>query len=182
MEVTEVRIKLMRNRKDKLKAFCSITFDNAFVVRDLKIIEGLKGIFVAMPSRKLTDRCPKCSTKNHLRANFCNECGLKLSEKRRPLPTSAKLHADVAHPINSDCRQMIQTQILEAYKEEAKRVFGEDIGLERVSSPEEEGYGIDYDEMDMEERAPLKTTSREEEYQEAKEKRTQDEFGAGIFG
>ena len=150
MEVTEVRIKLMRNRKDKLKAFCSVTFDNMFVVRDLKIIEGMKGIFVAMPSRKLTDKCPRCNTKNHLRANYCNECGLKLSNRRRQYSSSAKLHVDIAHPINSECRQMIQEKILEHYKEEVKRVFGEDISLTRVSSPEEEGYQGEYDDASEE--------------------------------
>ena len=53
MQISEIRIKLVENRTDRLKAFCSVTFDNCFVVRDLKIIEGTDGFFVAMPSRKL---------------------------------------------------------------------------------------------------------------------------------
>jgi len=56
VEITEVRIKLMEDPHDRLKAFCSITLDGMFVIRDLKIIQGAKGPFVAMPSRKLTDR------------------------------------------------------------------------------------------------------------------------------
>src|SRR5215813_8935543 len=72
----------MEDNNERLQAFCSVTFDDAFVVRDLKIIEGTKGSFVAMPSRKLTDRCPQCSCKNHLRARFCNQCGAKLDEDR----------------------------------------------------------------------------------------------------
>ncbi len=64
MEITEVRIKLMDDPHDRLQGFCSITFDASFVIRDLKIIQGAKGPFVAMPSRKLTDRCPQCNTKN----------------------------------------------------------------------------------------------------------------------
>ena len=82
MEITEVRIKLMEDPGERLQAFCSITFDNSFVVRDLKIIEGANGPFVAMPSRKLTARCPQCHCKNHLRASFCNQCGLRLNEER----------------------------------------------------------------------------------------------------
>jgi len=84
VEITEVRIKLMEdsNENERLQAFCSVTFDDAFVVRDLKIIEGTKGSFVAMPSRKLTDRCPGCGCKNHLRARYCNQCGAKLDEDR----------------------------------------------------------------------------------------------------
>src|SRR5207237_9594274 len=104
--ITEVRIKLVEENNERLQAFCSVTFDNAFVVRDLKIIEGTKGYFVAMPSRKLTDRCGGCGCKNHLRARFCNSCGHKLDENRafRDADGRAKLHADIAHPINSACR------------------------------------------------------------------------------
>src|SRR6516225_7060206 len=88
---------------ERLQAFCSITFDDMFVIRDLKIIEGAKGFFVAMPSRKLTDRCHHCGTKNHLRSRFCNQCGARLDENRaiRDADGRAKLHADIAHPINS---------------------------------------------------------------------------------
>lgn len=53
MEITEIRISL--HDDNKLKAFASITFDDCFVVRGLKIIEGAKGTFVAMPSRKRPD-------------------------------------------------------------------------------------------------------------------------------
>jgi stage V sporulation protein G len=106
VEITEVRIKLMEDNSgsnERLQAFCSITFDDMFVIRDLKIIEGAKGFFVAMPSRKLTDRCPNCGMKNHLRSRFCNQCGSRLDENRaiRDAEGRAKLHADIAHPINS---------------------------------------------------------------------------------
>ena len=60
MEITEVRIKLMEDTDDRLQAFCSITLDDCFVVRDLKIIEGSNGPFIAMPSRKLTCHCGAC--------------------------------------------------------------------------------------------------------------------------
>jgi len=53
MEITEIRVSL--HDDNKLKAFASITFDDCFVVRGLKIIEGAKGTFVAMPSRKRPD-------------------------------------------------------------------------------------------------------------------------------
>jgi stage V sporulation protein G len=121
--ITEVRIKLMEDNNERLQAFCSVTFDDAFVVRDLKIIEGTKGSFVAMPSRKLTDRCTSCGCKNHLRARFCNQCGHKLDENRatRDADGRAKLHADIAHPINSAAREVIQTAVLKAYHEEKER-------------------------------------------------------------
>ncbi len=53
LEITEVRVSLRDD--DKLKAFASMTFNDAFVIRGLKIIEGTNGMFVAMPSRKRPD-------------------------------------------------------------------------------------------------------------------------------
>ena len=126
MQITEVRIKLMEegnhNGNERLHAFGSITFDNAFVVRDLKIIDGTKGLFVAMPSRKLTDRCG-CGTKNPLRSRYCTHCGRQLDENRaiRDSDGRAKLHADIAHPINSGCREMIQSAVLKEYNDERER-------------------------------------------------------------
>lgn len=138
MEITEVRIKLMEEPGERLKAFCSITFDNCFVVRDLKIIEGSSGPFVAMPSRKLTAHCPRCGMKNHLRAQYCNQCGNGLSADRMPLDADgrAKLYADIAHPINSSCREMIQEFVVREYEEE----------LERAKQPD---YVSRYDDFDL---------------------------------
>lgn len=123
MEITEIRIKLMDDPSDRLQAFCSITFDGCFVIRDLKIIQGTKGSFVAMPSRKLMDRCPRCEAKNHLRARYCNDCGARLQEERAVKNDDgrAKLYADIAHPINSECRDTIQRQVLEAYAAELEK-------------------------------------------------------------
>ncbi|HVL15044.1 MAG TPA: SpoVG family protein [Gemmata sp.] len=137
MVITEVRIKLCEANSERLLAFCSVTFDNAFVVRDLKIIEGTKGVFVAMPSRKLTDRCVKCSCKNHLRARFCNSCGARLDESRAMRDTDgrAKLHADIAHPIHSAAREQIQGAVIKAFSEEK----------ERAKMP---GYVCTYDDYD----------------------------------
>lgn len=123
MEITEVRVKLMDEPGERLKAFCSITLDNSFVVRDLKIIEGGTGPFVAMPSRKLTAHCPHCRCKNHLRSAFCNQCGAKLHESQtmRDEDGRAKLYADIAHPINSECREMIQARVIAAFEAEKTR-------------------------------------------------------------
>lgn len=120
MEITEVRIKIMEEPGERLQGFCSITFDNCFVVRDLKIIEGSSGPFVAMPSRKLTAHCAQCGCKNHLRAGFCNQCGIKLKEDRafKDDEGRAKLYADIAHPINSTCREMIQERVIAAFRDE----------------------------------------------------------------
>ena len=123
MQVTEVRVKLMGRQSERLKAFCSLTFDGEFVVRDVKIIEGPNGLFVAMPSRQLSDRCPMCRNKNNLRARFCSECGARLDESRatRNEHGRLKLHVDIAHPINAVCREAIEKALLDAYKQEVER-------------------------------------------------------------
>ena len=135
MEITEVRIKLMENPEDRLRGFCSITFDYCFVVRDLKIIEGNRGPFVAMPSRKLTSNCQKCRCKNNLKANFCNQCGEKLRSGHIEHDANgrAKLYADIAHPINAECREVIQSKIVEELEKE-------------IAKSKEPGYRSRYDE------------------------------------
>lgn len=149
MDVTEVRIKLMEEPGERLQAFCSITFDHCFVIRDLKIIEGTNGPFVAMPSRKLTSHCPTCGCKNHLRAGYCNQCGVKLKEDRalKDEEGRAKLYADIAHPINSQCREMIQEHVIKAFHEE----------MERSKLP---GYVPSYDDFDDFD-SPPRTQTRE---------------------
>ena len=123
MEISEVRVKLIDNKDDRLKAFCSVTMDNEFVVRDIKVIEGTSGYFVAMPSRKMSDHCDKCGAKNHLRARFCNNCGAALPEDRakKDFKGRMKLHADIAHPINAECRRKIQEKVIAAFNEELEK-------------------------------------------------------------
>lgn len=120
MQVTEVRIKLMEGSEDRLRAFCSITLDHSFVIRDLKVIDGASGPFVAMPSRKLSGHCYRCNYKNHLRAAYCNQCGTKLKVVVPP-DSPQKLYADVAHPVNSDCREMISIAVLAEFEAELTR-------------------------------------------------------------
>lgn len=81
MQITDVRVRKV-TREGKMKAVVSITLDNEFVVHDIKVIEGEKGLFIAMPSRKAAD-----------------------GEYR-----------DIAHPINSDTREKIQSIILDKYE------------------------------------------------------------------
>lgn len=82
MEITGVRVRKV-TKEGKMKAVVSITIDDEFVVHDIKVIEGEKGLFIAMPSRKASD-----------------------GEYR-----------DIAHPINSNTREKIQSLILEKYEE-----------------------------------------------------------------
>ncbi|GAA5506829.1 SpoVG family protein [Novipirellula caenicola] len=148
MQISEIRIKLMEGSEDRLRAFCSITIDGCFVVRDLKIIDGANGPFVAMPSRKLTGHCQRCSYKNHLRATYCNHCGVKL-QVDADTDSPQKLYADVAHPINSDCRELIQNAVIEEFEAE-------------LSRSREPGYRSRYDDdFDYDDAGPSASPARE---------------------
>ena len=133
MQITEVKIFMKEGHDKKLKAYATITLDNMFVVRNVKIIDGNKGLFVAMPSRKLKDPCPKCNFRNTVRSKFCNQCGasLPMTEPRAPAAAAGSMangggsdemrqseHKDIAHPITTECRDYIQKQVLEAYDKE----------------------------------------------------------------
>lgn len=82
MNITDVHVRKI-SHEGKMKAVVSITLDDVFVVHDIKVIDGEKGLFIAMPSKKTAD-----------------------GEYR-----------DIAHPINSATRQIIQTTILRAYED-----------------------------------------------------------------
>ncbi|MBW8040493.1 MAG: stage V sporulation protein G [Planctomycetes bacterium] len=140
MEITEVRVNLVSNKDDRLKAFCSVTMDNEFVVRDIKVIEGSGGYFVAMPSRKMTDHCGKCGSKNHLRAKFCNNCGTTLQDNRarKDIKGRMKLHADIAHPINAKCRERIQEKVTVAFKEEIGKSEQPEYKPVEIEEPEDD--------------------------------------------
>ena len=123
MEITEVRIFLKDSPDKKLKAYATVTFDNAFVVRNIKVIEGASGAFIAMPSRKIKQPCPKCGFRNEIRSKFCNQCGGQLPLAPRPLSgdqpqSSSAEHKDIAHPITQSFREYLQKRVLEAYEKE----------------------------------------------------------------
>jgi len=127
MEITEVRIFLKEGPDKKLKAYATLTFDNCFVVRNVKVIQGNKGLFVAMPSRKVRESCPKCNYKNAIRSRFCNQCGANLPQpqahqaQQAPSAVRQSEHRDIAHPITLECRELIQKKVLDAYDAEAQR-------------------------------------------------------------
>lgn len=81
MQITDVRVRKIAN-EGKMKAIVSVTFDNEFVVHDIKVIDGQNGLFIAMPSRKTPDGDFK----------------------------------DIAHPINTETRETIQSAILSEYE------------------------------------------------------------------
>lgn len=130
MRVSEVRIDLVEDGQGdadgRLRAFVSIVMTGelgSYCVREMKVIEDLSGaLFVAMPSRKLTDRCANCNGKNHLRNRYCCECGVKLPEGRchRDHNEKPKYHADVFYPIDRGSRHKLQQVIIAEYRKAAE--------------------------------------------------------------
>lgn len=127
MEITEVRIFLKDSVDKKLKSYATVTFDNAFVVRNIKVIEGTGGLFIAMPSRKIKQPCPKCGFRNEARSKYCNQCAGPLPLVSQPITGESQAfdmqseHKDIAHPITQQFREYLQKQVLEAYEQEKKK-------------------------------------------------------------
>jgi len=121
VEITEVRVYLKDSEDKKLKAYVTVTFDDAFVVRDLKIIDGNKGLFVAMPSRKSKESCPQCRQKNVVKSKYCTQCGCQLPVREYSENDYKNDHKDIAHPITVEAREYIQGKVLGAYEEELER-------------------------------------------------------------
>jgi stage V sporulation protein G len=130
VEVTEVQVNLCDGADEKLRAYCAIIFDNCFVVHNVRVIEKPDGLLVAMPSRKITVKCTTCGFKNNADSSFCCNCGRRIKDDpvMRRARTESKVHFDIAHPINADCRSMIERKVLEAYADvmrEHQRRLGE---------------------------------------------------------
>ncbi len=119
MEITEVRISLRENEGKRLKAYATVTFDNCFVVRNIKVIEGNNGLFVAMPARKLKHFCPRCGKKVEVGSQYCSHCGAQLPPSSRDSEEQRQVtHQDLAHPINQEFRDYLQGKVLDAYEKE----------------------------------------------------------------
>jgi stage V sporulation protein G len=122
VHVTEVRIHPVlpdASADGKLLAFASITLDGCFVVHDIRIIRHDGEYLVSMPSRRVSDHCPGCDSRNHLMAAYCNACGRRLGDNRAARDDSGRLRlfSDVAHPVTRGCRQSIEKAVIEAYQE-----------------------------------------------------------------
>ena len=122
MEITEIRVFLKEGQDKKLKAYTTVTFDNAFVVRNIKVIQGSSGLFIAMPSRKMKSPCPKCNFKNEVGSKYCNQCGASIPIHDEPISAAdidtKSEHRDIAHPVTQQFREYLQSKILDAYRKE----------------------------------------------------------------
>ena len=132
MEITEVRVSLRESEGKRLKAYATVTFDNSFVVRNIKVIEGNNGLFVAMPARKLKQFCPRCGKKVDVGSQYCNHCGVQLPPPTRESEESRQAtHQDLAHPINQEFRDYLQSKVLDAYHQE-KTSSGQEVASEEA--------------------------------------------------
>ncbi len=136
MEITEIRVFRKEGQDKKLKAYTTVTFDNAFVVRNIKVIQGSNGLFIAMPSRKMKRLCQKCHFKNEVGSKFCNHCGAPIRSENHDAehPDTKTEHRDIAHPITQQFREYLQVKILEAYEKEVVAENSSDGSPKEVSS------------------------------------------------
>ncbi len=117
MQITEVKIQLKNDPTKRLKAYAVVTFDNVFVVRNVKVIEGKQGLFIAMPSRRVRVSCPKCGARNDVTNKFCGQCGAPMPPQPEKTPEQIQAeHKDLAHPIKQEFREYMQKEVLNAYQ------------------------------------------------------------------
>lgn len=118
-----------RSGEKRLKAYATVTFDRCFVVRNIKIIDGRNGLFIAMPSRKPKVACGRCAFKNDLGGRFCSQCGGtllpgvsdRLTGAGEGESAEAQGYRDIAHPITAEFRQYLQDTILKVYAAECAK-------------------------------------------------------------
>jgi len=118
MEITETRISLIHKADSRLRAYASVTFDHSFVIREIRIIEGKNGLFVAMPSRKTQKSCVKCGFKNSVSNKFCGNCAASIAPTKGIKLLASQQHKDIAHPINTEFREYLQNKILIEYEKQ----------------------------------------------------------------
>ncbi|MCK5450726.1 MAG: septation protein SpoVG family protein [Candidatus Omnitrophica bacterium] len=176
MKITEVRIFSTESRDGKLKAFATMTFDDWFVVRNVKVIQGSNGLFVAMPSRKAVSSCSKCQFKNAIGSKYCNHCGAPIKETYNTREAghhdSQAEHMDIAHPITQECRVYIQDMILEAYNKEQggqAKVQEKDVPKESKEQEKTEDVPAPEPEKKEEAKEEVKEEAKEETKEEVKE-------------
>ena len=127
MKITETRIFIKEGKDKKLKAYATVTLDDAFVVRNIKVIQGASGMFIAMPSRKIKFPCSRCGFKNEVGSRYCNQCAAELAPvSDEDMARDAKAeHRDIAHPISQQFRDYLQSEIINAYQLEAGNDHGQ---------------------------------------------------------
>ena len=117
MQITEVKIQLKEDADKRLKAYAVVTFDDVFVVRNIKIIEGKQGLFIAMPSRRVRVSCPNCGARNDVTNKYCGQCGAQMPPQPEKTPEQIQAeHNDIAHPIKQEFREYMQKEIIAAYE------------------------------------------------------------------
>lgn len=128
MKITDIQFVFIN--KNRLKAFCKVVIDNCFVIKNIRIIESYDKLIVSMPYQKVMDHCPECNSRNHLKARFCNECGIELDDNRiaydvdgKPIVSKngkPRYFDDCIHPISQNAREYFDNEILDAYEYELK--------------------------------------------------------------
>lgn len=92
--------------KPRLVGFVDVVFDDAFVVRGLKIVDSASGRIVSFPAKKDHTHCLSCAQKVEIHDRYCRWCGRSIEGLTRPTPGNRPYH-EVAHPINAPTRAHI---------------------------------------------------------------------------
>ena len=111
---------------ERVLAYVSIVIDEAFVVRDLRLIRANDKLFLAMPNREVTRPCRRCAAACGASHRFCNACGAQLEPQR-------VVRLDMVQPITAEFRQTLEKEVLAAFAQwqerpreiPSKNIYGE---------------------------------------------------------
>ena len=110
MQITDIRFHLPQHTEQRLLAYATITFDECFVVHDIRLLRRGDGILVVLPSKRFRYPCPQCSRKCDFDSQFCKHCGANFKA------VVNETFSDIAHPINKEFRHYFDSTIIERFQ------------------------------------------------------------------
>lgn len=111
MKITKINVKQVFKEKSRLKAYVNVVLDDCLEIRNIRIIQGKKDLFVVMPNKENFRMCPFCGNKTSWKDQYCKSCGKELSV----MIPSVKFK-DVVRPLTPDFARYFTSEILSAYK------------------------------------------------------------------
>ena len=115
MEISKIEVRIVDGKSLRLKAFAAIEFDNVLRITNLRIIEGPKRMFIAMPSRENSKRCKDCGKKISHRDLFCSGCG-----KEQAVSLPSVKYKDMVYFVQKDFAVKNEEKILDEYRKVLK--------------------------------------------------------------
>lgn len=115
IEVTRVKVDPLPGSAGPVRARAAVVVNDALLIDGVRVVEGPRGLLVAMPDVEVMRPCPACRAPNRARATFCDSCGGGMPRTGYVPPRD--LYREVVHPVKRSSRRAIEGPVLDAYVE-----------------------------------------------------------------